>query len=546
MHGLTQTSAIVSWWPSSSLFSHIISIDSIEHRTLKPGIFRFKLSGLLPDTSHLVTITAQIPNHINESSSNYAASVEFRTLALRTLSVPQDLTIEKDNYELDTYNLSWRPVVSMPNTISNGIPVGGYSIYLDGVRVHQILNPIASTVSLSGKLLFNGAKLLTIRTLSLDGNAESKDSEPIKLIKNQVQAGSTLLSTSASIANQGGIQPQQQQQQQSQSLTTLVQPSQQQIQPIHPPPPSQQQQLLPTAIPVPTIQPQPLHMTASIQPPQHPVATVQSQTQIQQQAVQFPQQAPQPPQQPSQPQQPTVSQHTQSPKPQSAKTINDEPTNDLYGSSETPSAQSAKKSFVEMNENAHKIVGSNSIFPPQSSTLNLIEDQKVNSAARPSGPLSASSTATAQQQQQQPNPASQIMTSDSPPLVTTPKKQQLPASTLINQIPKVTDARRNMKQDSVIRTNSAAASAADTDADLYENNKGVPATNTKTLKTNRPLPTNVVTQNPMSSNRIIAQQPPPSTKKTQLPAKENQSSEFENQSTIKQANSNQSRFKIRV
>lgn len=32
-------------------------------------------------------------------------------------------------------------------------------------------------------MLFNGAKLLTLRTLSLDGNAESKDSEAIKLIK---------------------------------------------------------------------------------------------------------------------------------------------------------------------------------------------------------------------------------------------------------------------------------------------------------------------------------------------------------------------------
>lgn len=65
--------------------------------------------------------------------------------------------------------------------VSNGIPIGGYSIYLDGVRVHQILNPMASSVSLKEKLLFSGAKTLTIRALSLDGNAESKDSETIQL-----------------------------------------------------------------------------------------------------------------------------------------------------------------------------------------------------------------------------------------------------------------------------------------------------------------------------------------------------------------------------
>jgi len=73
--------------------------------------------------------------------------------------------------------------------------VGGYSIYLDGIRVHQILNPIASTVSLSAKLLFNnGAKLLTVRTLSLDGNSESKDSQPIKLSKSMMQM---MMATSA-------------------------------------------------------------------------------------------------------------------------------------------------------------------------------------------------------------------------------------------------------------------------------------------------------------------------------------------------------------
>jgi hypothetical protein len=137
---LTQTSAIVSWWPSSSLFSHIISIDSIEHRTLKPGTFRFKLTGLLPDTSHLVTVTTIIPNQTNES--NYVSSIEFRTLATKTLAVPLDLNIEKDPNEHETYILSWKPVVTMPNMTSNGISVGGYSIYLDGVRVHQILNPI--------------------------------------------------------------------------------------------------------------------------------------------------------------------------------------------------------------------------------------------------------------------------------------------------------------------------------------------------------------------------------------------------------------------
>ena len=143
------------------------------------------IKGLCSDTSHLVIVTAQIPNHTTESSigsSNYAASIEFRTLASKSLAIPQNLILEKDMHEAETFVLSWFPVCTSINTASNGIPVGGYSIYLDGIRVHQILNPTAANVNLTSKLLFNnGAKLLTLRTLSLDANVESKDSEPIEL-----------------------------------------------------------------------------------------------------------------------------------------------------------------------------------------------------------------------------------------------------------------------------------------------------------------------------------------------------------------------------
>jgi hypothetical protein len=80
--------------------------------------------------------------------------------------------------EPDTHSLTWQPVTN--------IPIGGYSVYLDGVRVHQILNPMACAVSLKEKLLFSGARTLTMRALSLDGNSESKDSEPIQLSKSLV------------------------------------------------------------------------------------------------------------------------------------------------------------------------------------------------------------------------------------------------------------------------------------------------------------------------------------------------------------------------
>ncbi len=180
----------------------------------------------MPDTSHLVIVNAQILNHSSEQSlainNNYSASVEFRTLASKSLSIPQNFNLERDPYETDTFILSWNPVCTMSNTVSNGISVGGYSIYLDGMRLHQILNPTASTVNLTSKLLFNnGAKLLTIRTLSLDGNTESKDSEPIKLanflnIFNQVNNNNEIEEKKFKPVQQPQPQPQSQPQSQLQ------------------------------------------------------------------------------------------------------------------------------------------------------------------------------------------------------------------------------------------------------------------------------------------------------------------------------------------
>jgi RIMS-binding protein 2 len=190
---LTQTSAIITWWPSSSTFTHILTIDSIEHKTLRPGIYRYKLSNLQPNSSHLITVTTQIQS-LNDalpaSTTNqfrpsiHSSSIEFRTLPQKHLEIPQNIKLERDRRDHDNFILSWQPtILSSNDTTSNGIPVGGYSIYLDGLKIHQILNPLASSLSLSPKLLMgNGANsLLTIRSLSLDGSLESKDSEPFRL-----------------------------------------------------------------------------------------------------------------------------------------------------------------------------------------------------------------------------------------------------------------------------------------------------------------------------------------------------------------------------
>ena len=44
------TSATISWIPSNSNFLHSISVNNIEVKTVKPGVFRHSLAGLQPDT----------------------------------------------------------------------------------------------------------------------------------------------------------------------------------------------------------------------------------------------------------------------------------------------------------------------------------------------------------------------------------------------------------------------------------------------------------------------------------------------------------------
>lgn len=78
---INQTSAVVSWWPASNDIVHKLFVNDIEVQTLKAGVYRFKLSGLLPSTVHKVTIKAK-PNNINNNlQQQYAASIEFRTTA---------------------------------------------------------------------------------------------------------------------------------------------------------------------------------------------------------------------------------------------------------------------------------------------------------------------------------------------------------------------------------------------------------------------------------------------------------------------------------
>jgi hypothetical protein len=76
---ISQTTAVVSWWPASNDIVHKLYVNDIEVQTLKPEIYRFKLSGLLPNTMHKVTIKAK-PSITPSTQQQLAISIEFRTM----------------------------------------------------------------------------------------------------------------------------------------------------------------------------------------------------------------------------------------------------------------------------------------------------------------------------------------------------------------------------------------------------------------------------------------------------------------------------------
>ncbi|CAG0908080.1 unnamed protein product, partial [Cyprideis torosa] len=83
---VTSTSAIISWLPSNSNYQHVISVNNVEVKTLRPGSYRHTITGLTPNTTYKVSVMAKNIRApmINEKNIKHleklSAHTEFRTL----------------------------------------------------------------------------------------------------------------------------------------------------------------------------------------------------------------------------------------------------------------------------------------------------------------------------------------------------------------------------------------------------------------------------------------------------------------------------------
>lgn len=82
---ITATSAVISWLPSNSTHQHVVCVNNVEVRVVKPGVYRHTITGLAPNTTYRVTVRVKGPKSKPEEKSGRGAEriatcVDFRTL----------------------------------------------------------------------------------------------------------------------------------------------------------------------------------------------------------------------------------------------------------------------------------------------------------------------------------------------------------------------------------------------------------------------------------------------------------------------------------
>ncbi|KAK0167291.1 hypothetical protein PV327_004709 [Microctonus hyperodae] len=171
---VTATSAVITWLPSNSNHQHIVCVNNVEVRTVKPGVYRHTITGLAPATVYRVTVKAknlrathfEDPNA--QSANNLACHIHFKTLQKGLPDPPVDIQVEAGPQD-GTLLVTWQPVAL------NGSAVTGYAVYADGKKVTDVDSPTGDHALVDiHKLMGLNPKAITVRTKSRE--SQSSDS----------------------------------------------------------------------------------------------------------------------------------------------------------------------------------------------------------------------------------------------------------------------------------------------------------------------------------------------------------------------------------
>ncbi|TRY57239.1 hypothetical protein DNTS_003308, partial [Danionella cerebrum] len=181
---VTSSSASLTWMPSNSNYVHIVSLNEEECELVKAGCYWLSLSHLTPSMHYSVKVEARPPRTAWELSpecrDKKSTITAFTTLAAGPPDAPLDVQLEQGPSP-GIAQISWLPVTIDATGTSNGVPVTGYSIYVDKRKVLEVSSPTAGSALIGPSQIqtLQAARELTVRTMSASG--ESVDSLPVNI-----------------------------------------------------------------------------------------------------------------------------------------------------------------------------------------------------------------------------------------------------------------------------------------------------------------------------------------------------------------------------
>ncbi|XP_064620147.1 peripheral-type benzodiazepine receptor-associated protein 1-like isoform X2 [Lineus longissimus] len=179
---ISASSAHLSWMPGNSNYQHVVFVNDVEKRTLRPGLFRHIITGLSPDTKYKVVVRAKsVKSHVEDERNRkkmdmMSASTEFKTLTAGLPEPPIDVQVEAGPQD-GMLLVTWIPVTITTAGVSNGAQVTGYAVHVDGKKMKEVNSPTADHVILEAShLMFHTPtpSALTVRTLAKEKH--SRDS----------------------------------------------------------------------------------------------------------------------------------------------------------------------------------------------------------------------------------------------------------------------------------------------------------------------------------------------------------------------------------
>nr|XP_006811794.1 PREDICTED: peripheral-type benzodiazepine receptor-associated protein 1-like [Saccoglossus kowalevskii] len=182
------TSAEIMWLPGNSNLAHVISVNNLEVRTVKPGIYKYVLTGLSPSSVYRVNVRAKgrkLSWDDNRNKRGISTEIEFKTIPGGLPDPPLDVQVEDGPYS-GSLLVTWLPVTITISGTSNGAMVTGYAVYVDEQELGITDSPTADRLVVNtSKIKSTPFRYLTVRTLS--SNGPSADSRGLRIPKEMVR-----------------------------------------------------------------------------------------------------------------------------------------------------------------------------------------------------------------------------------------------------------------------------------------------------------------------------------------------------------------------